>query len=139
MLGYSVLIPYTFSLFLKPLASSFGWRRDQISVAYGCIALTVAITSPVIGQLLDRYGPRRMILPCLTAFGLGFASLSLLTPHLTGLYLTFIFLGLAGNGTTQLAYSRVVSTWFFARRGIALSLISSGAGVGAMIDRKSVV
>jgi MFS family permease len=47
--------------------------------------------------------------------------------------LTFIVLGIAGNGTTQLAYSRTVSTWFFKRRGMALSLVSSGAGAGAMI------
>jgi MFS family permease len=48
-------------------------------------------------------------------------------------YATFVLLGLAGNGTTQLAYSRTVSTWFFARRGVALSVVASGAGVGAMV------
>jgi MFS family permease len=133
MIGYSVLIPYTFSLFIKPLSADFGWKRDQISVAFGCVAVTIAVCSPLIGQLLDTFGPRRTILPCLVIFGLGFASLSLLTSSLLHLYLTFILLGLAGNGTTQLAYSRAVSTWFFARRGMALSLISSGAGAGAMI------
>src|ERR1700733_7798479 len=132
MVGYSVLIPYTFGLFLKPLSAAFGWRRDQISVAFGCVAVTVAVCSPLIGRLLDRYGPRRTILPCIAAFGLGFASLSLLTPRLLHFYLVFIFIGLAGNGTTQLAYSRAVSTWFFEHRGMALSLIAAGAGTGAM-------
>ena len=133
MVGYSVLIPYTFGLFLKPLSAAFGWRRDQISVAFGCVAVTVAVCSPIVGRLLDRFGPRRTILPCLVAFGLWFASLSFLTPRLMHFYLVFIFLGLAGNGTTQLAYSRAVSTWFFERRGAALSLIAAGARVGAMI------
>ncbi len=133
MVGYSVLIPYTFSLFIKPLSAEFGWRRDQISVALGCVAITIAVCSPLIGRLLDVFGPRRTILPCLVIFGLGFASLSLLTSSLLHFYLTFILLGLAGNGTTQLAYSRAVSTWFFAHRGMALSLVSSGAGAGAMI------
>jgi MFS family permease len=133
MVGYSVLIPYTFSLFLKPLSALFGWRRDQIAFAFGCVAITVALSSPLIGRLLDRHGPRRTILPCLATFGLGFASLSLMTPNLRRFYLTFILLGLAGNGTTQLAYSRAVTTWFFARRGMALSLVSAGAGVGAMV------
>jgi MFS family permease len=132
MVGYSVLVPYTFGLFLKPLSAAFGWRRDQISVAFGCVAVTVALCSPLIGRLLDRYGPRRTILPCIVVFGLGFASLSLLTPSLLHFYLVFIFVGLAGNGTTQLAYSRAASTWFFERRGLALSLIAAGAGVGAM-------
>jgi MFS family permease len=133
MIGYSVLIPYTFGLFLKPLSVTFGWRRDQISVAFGCAAVTAALCSPLIGRLLDRYGPKRIILPCIAVFGLGFASLSFLTPSLTYFYLVFILLGLAGNGTTQLAYSRAVSTWFFQQRGLALSLIAAGAGVGAMV------
>jgi MFS family permease len=133
MVGYSVLIPYTFSLFIKPLGTEFGWRRDQISVALGCVAITIAACSPLIGRLLDVFGTRRTILPCLVIFGLGFSSLSLLSPSLPRFYLTFVLLGLAGNGTTQLAYSRAVSTWFFARRGLALSMVSSGAGAGAMI------
>jgi MFS family permease len=133
MTGYSVLVPYTFSIFLKPLSATFGWRRDEISVALGCAAVTIAICAPMIGWLLDRYGPRRTILPCVVVFSLSFASLALLTHHLWHLYLVFVLLGTAGNGTTQLAYSRCISTWFAARRGLALSLISSGAGVGAML------
>lgn len=133
MIGYSVLIPYTFSLFIKPLGAAFGWRRDQISVAFGCVAITIAVCSPLIGRLLDVVGPRRTILPCLVVFGLAFASLSLLTSSLPRFYLTFVLLGLSGNGTTQLAYSRAVSTWFIARRGLALSLVSAGAGGGAMM------
>jgi len=132
MCGYSVLIPYTFSLFLNPLDAAFGWRRDQTAMAMGCVAITVALCSPIMGHLLDRYGPRRTILPCLFVFGVSFASLSLQTASLPRFYATFVLLGLAGNGTTQLAYSRAVSTWFFARRGVALSLVASGAGVGAM-------
>jgi MFS family permease len=133
MVGYAVLVPYTFSLFLKPLSASFGWRRDQVAIAFACVAVTVAICAPVTGWLLDRFGPRRTILPCTVLFGGAFASLSLLTPNLTRFYLTFVLLGLAANGTTQLAYSRAVSSWFFARRGMALALVSAGAGIGSMV------
>jgi MFS family permease len=49
------------------------------------------------------------------------------------MYATFVILGLVGNGTTPLAYSGTVATWFHTRRGVALSIISCGAGVGAMI------
>src|SRR5580698_552489 len=118
MLGYSVLIPYTFGLFLKPLSAAFGWHRDSISIAFGCVAITIALCSPVVGRLLDRYGPRRTILSCIVIFSLAFASLALLTSNIRHLYLVFVVLGLAGNGTTQLAYSRTVATWFTARRGL---------------------
>jgi len=132
MTGYAVLVPYTFSLFMKPLAVTFNWKRDQISIAFGCAALMVACWAPVLGRLLDRYGPRRTIVPCTILFGLAFASLSLSTSSLTRFYLTFLLLGLAGAGTTQLAYSRAVSTWFTANRGLALSLVAAGAGTGAI-------
>jgi MFS family permease len=133
MSGYSVLIPYTFGLFLKPIGVEFGWRRDQISVAFGCVAITVALCAPIMGRLFDRFGPRRTILPCIVLFSLTFSSLSLLTRSLVHFYVVFVILGLFGNGTTQLAYSRSVSTWFFKRRGTALSLVAAGAGVGAML------
>jgi MFS family permease len=133
MLGYSVLIPYTFGIFLKPLARSFGWRRDSISIALSCVAITIAFCAPLIGRLLDSFGPRRIILPCIVLFSLAFVSLALLTPNIWQMYATFVVLGLVGNGTTPLAYSGTVATWFYARRGVALSMISCGAGVGAMI------
>jgi MFS family permease len=133
MLGYSVLIPYTFGIFLKPLASSFGWHRDSISIAFSCVAITMAVCAPLMGRLLDAISPRRTILPSILLFSVAFASLALLTPNIWQMYAVFVFLGIVGNGTTPLAYSGTVATWFFARRGVALSLISCGAGVGAMI------
>jgi predicted MFS family arabinose efflux permease len=64
---------------------------------------------------------------------LAFASLSLLTPSLAHLYATFVVIGVVGNGTTQMGYSRAVSTWFDHRRGLALSLVMAGVGTGAML------
>jgi predicted MFS family arabinose efflux permease len=69
----------------------------------------------------------------MAVFGLAFASLSLLTPSLAHLYATFVVIGIVGNGTTQMGYSRAVSTWFDHRRGLALSLVMAGVGTGAML------
>jgi predicted MFS family arabinose efflux permease len=56
-----------------------------------------------------------------------------LTPHLWHLYAVFIVIGVVGNGTAQMAYSRAVSSWFERRRGMALALVMSGGAVGAMV------
>ena len=133
MVSFGSLLVFTFSIFLKPLSAEFGWSRESISAAFGFAAITVAICSPPLGSLLDRYGPRRLILPCMAVFGVAFASLSLLTPHLLHLYTTFVLLGVVGNGTTQMGYSRAVSTWFDHRRGLALALVMAGVGTGAML------
>jgi MFS family permease len=133
MVGFGSMLVFTFSVFLKPLGAEFGWSRESISAAFGVAAMTVAVCSPVLGRLLDRYGPRRVILPCMVLFGCAFLSLSRLTPSLLHLYVTFVVLGAVGNGTTQMGYSRAVSTWFVRNRGMALALVMAGTGVGSMI------
>ncbi len=133
MVSFGSLLVFTFGIFLKPLGSAFGWSRESISAAFGFAAMSVAVCSPFLGHLLDRFGPRRVILPCMAVFGLAFGSLGFLTPSLMHLYAVFVVLGIVGNGTTQMGYSRAVSTWFDARRGLALALVMAGVGTGAMV------
>jgi MFS family permease len=130
MVGFGSLLVFSFSTFLKPLSGAFGWSRESISASFGFAALTLAVCSPVLGRLLDRYGPRRVILPCMTVFGLGFASLGFLTPSLVHLYAVFVLLGMVGNRTTQMGYSRAVSTWFVTHRGPALAWVMAGSATG---------
>lgn len=133
MVGFGSILVFTFGIFLKPLSSEFGWSRESISTAFGIAAMTVAVCSPVLGRLLDRYGARRVVLCCMLLFGVAYSSLSLLTPSLTHLYATFFVLGVVGNGTTQMGYSRAVSSWFLHNRGIALALVVAGSGMGSML------
>jgi predicted MFS family arabinose efflux permease len=130
--SFASLFVYTFGVFLKPIAAEFSWSREAVSAAFGLAAVSVAIASPLLGYLLDRLHPRRVIVPCLVVFGCAFASLSLLTPHLWHLYTVFVVLGIVGNGTAQMAYSRAVSSWFERRRGVALAIVLSGGAIGAI-------
>ena len=131
--SFASLLVYTFGILLKPLAEEFGWSREAVSAAFGIAAMTVAVCSPPLGYLLDRHSPRRIIVPSLIVFGGAFASLSLLTPRIWHLYAVFFVLGIVGNGTAQMAYSRAVSSWFVRRRGMALAIVMSGGAVGAMV------
>lgn len=133
MVSFAAVVPYTFSLFLTPLHEAFGWKREAISLAFGITAMTVAACSPAIGHLLDRYPPRRIILPAIVLFSGGVASLAFLRGHIAQFYLSYLLLGIVGNATAQLAYSRAVSTWFVARRGLAFALTLTGTGVGSIL------
>jgi MFS family permease len=133
MMGFGCLFVYTFSSFVKPLAAQFGWSRESISQGFAFGAIMVAVWSPLIGRCLDRFGPRRIILPCMTVFGAGIASLALLRPHLWQFYATCILLGAVGNGAAHLAYSRSISTWFSRRLGLAFALVMAGSGIGSII------
>ena len=133
MAGFGSLFVYTFSIFVKPLAAEFGWSREAISSGFAIAAVTLGLCSPLLGQWIDRLGPRRIILICMTVYGCAIASLSLLRSGLWQFYLTCFVLGAVGNGAAHLAYSRSISTWFQRRLGIALAFVMAGAGSGAMI------
>ena len=131
--SFASLLVYTFGTFLKPLSEEFSWSREAVSAAFGIAAMTVAVCSPPLGLLLDRVSARRVIIPALTIFGCAFASLALLTPRLWHLYAVFVVIGIVGNGTAQMAYTRAVSSWFESRRGVALSVMLSGGAFGSMV------
>ena len=133
MAGFGSLFVYTFSIFVKPLAAEFGWSREAISSGFAIAAVTLGLISPFLGRWIDRFGPRRIILACMTIFGCAIASLSLLHSALWQFYLTCFVIGVVGNGAAHLAYSRSISTWFQRRLGTALAFVMVGAGVGAMI------
>jgi MFS family permease len=133
MAGFGSLFVYTFSVFVKPLAAEFGWSREAISSGFAIAAVTLGLCSPLLGRWIDRFGPRRIILPCMTIFGCAIASLSLLRSGLWQFYATCFVLGVVGNGAAHLAYSRSISTWFQRRLGMALAFVMVGAGLGAMV------
>ena len=112
MVSFGSLLVFTFGVFLKPLSAEFGWSRESISAAFGIAAMTVAVCSPVLGRLLDRMGRRPLILPCMMVFGLAFRlAVSADAPaSCISIYAVFVVLGIVGNGTTQMGYSRAVST-----------------------------
>src|SRR5215475_11511265 len=94
MAGFGSLFVYTFSVFVKPLAAQFGWSREAISSGFAIAAVTLGIVSPFLGRTIDRLGPRRIILPCMTIYVCAFASLALLRAGVWRFYLTCFVLGL---------------------------------------------
>jgi MFS family permease len=133
MAGFGSLFVYTFNVFVKPLSAAFGWNREAISLGFGLAAITLGVISPLLGRWIDRFGPRRIILPCMTVYCCAILSLAWLHAALWQFYLTCIVLGLVGNGAAHLAYSRSISTWFQRRLGTALAFVMVGAGLGAML------
>ena len=133
MAGFGSLFVYTFAVFVKPLNAAFGWNREAISLGFGLAAITLGLISPLLGRWIDRFGPRRIILLCMTVYCCAIISLAFLHSAIWQFYVTCIVLGLVGNGAAHLAYSRSISTWFARRLGMALAMVMVGAGLGAMI------
>jgi MFS family permease len=131
--GFATVFIYSFSFMVKPLQHEFGWNNEQIARTFSLAAISVAFCSPFMGRLFDRIEPRKLVAAMMVAFGLGLGSLAYLTPHLGQLYACAIFIGIAGTGTYQLGYARIVTGWFERRLGAGLSIVVAGSGVGSLL------
>ncbi len=54
-------------MFVRPLSSEFGWTRTQLSLALALSQYSLALTAPIWGGLIDRFGPRTVVVPSLSA------------------------------------------------------------------------
>lgn len=122
-----------FSLFFPPIVEEFGWQRAATAGAFSFGFLVSAVLSPLLGKLMDRFGPRVVM-----ELGVGVTALGLLLAALVSqpwhLYLT---LGvLVGAGTVCLGYTGqglFLPNWFVRRRGLAMSIAYSGVGIGSIL------
>ena len=48
----------TFTVFLLPVSTTFGWDRAQVVSVYSIGALCSGLSAPFVGRLFDRSGPR---------------------------------------------------------------------------------
>ena len=116
-----------------PLGEEFGWDRAEISFGLSVAALTLAIATPLVGRLLDRFGPRRVLLSSLILYSSATMLLYFLNAALVIFYLALALISLVGAGSNTVAYARVLSGWFDLRRGLAMGLTMAGIGVGSAI------
>ena len=133
VLCVGTLALYSFGVFVRPLTAEFGWSRTGLFAALSFFQFGLAFSSPLWGVVLDRFGPRRVILFSLVALSLLVASLGLLTPNLWQLYLVFLGIPLLGGGASPLGYSAVMVRRFDRKLGFALGLSLLGVGLGGAV------
>jgi len=123
---------YAFSLFVKSLQADFGWGRGNIMVAFTIFYLSMAVTAPYIGRLIDHYGARKVMSIGALVGGLGFILLSQMQA-IWYLYAGYTIIGVGMIATGQIPVTSVVSNWFKKRRGTAIGIMSTGVGAGGFV------
>lgn len=121
-----------FSLLFPPIISEFGWDRGVTAGAFSFGFVVSGIMSPLIGRLMDRFGPRAVMELGVVLMGGGM----LLAPLTTQPWHLYLTIGvLVGAGSVCLGYSGqslFVPNWFVRRRGLALGIAFAGVGVGSV-------
>jgi len=128
-LGMSPLPFYTIGVFIAPLSAEFGWTPGQILGCFPIFTLTALVASPVVGQLTDRFGPRKVALWSLFLFSLSMMSFSLMNDSIVVFYTIWFMLAATGAGTLPITWTRAVNSWFFVKRGLALGFALIGTGL----------
>jgi MFS family permease len=123
----------TFSLFFVALLDQFHWGRAEAAGAQSIAMIVYMIMAPLIGTLVDRIGPRKVIVPGILMTGLGF----LLCTQIQTLFQFYLFFGIiVGIGVTCLSiapFTVILAHWFERKRGTANGLAGVGIGLGIFI------
>jgi OFA family oxalate/formate antiporter-like MFS transporter len=129
---YAGTVPFGFTAFFEPIRKEFGWSYTQISLAASLRGLQMGIFSPLIGFLVNRFGPRKLMLWGTITVGFGLILLSF-SQSLAMFYAAFLVLAFGGGGCTSVVTMTAVANWFRRRVGLALGLMGSGFGAGGLV------
>ncbi|UCE56488.1 MAG: MFS transporter [Desulfobacterales bacterium] len=123
----------SFSVFYVALLEDFPWNRGESAGVQSMALITYTILAPLVGGLIDRFGPRRVVVPGILLLALGLLLCSMLET-LTQFYL---FYGVVmGSGITCIGivtYSAILAHWFEKMRGLASGIAVSGMGLGTFL------
>ena len=133
VLGFTRGLQSSFGVFYVALLENFHWSRGATAGVFSTLLTVDAVLSPVVGYLLDRYGPKQICaIGCLTlAAGL------FLSSRIDSLWQFYVFFGLlAALGITFLGmvpHVFLVSEWFLANRASAIGIVYAGTGAGILM------
>jgi len=122
----------SFSVFYVTLGAEFPWQPGALAGAQSTAMIAAMVSAPMLGALIDRFGPRKVILPGVLITAIGLA----LCATMTTLFEFYLYYGIiAGSAVTAVgvvAYSVVLRNWFQKKRGFASGIAVSGMGIGML-------
>jgi len=119
----------SFSVFYVVILDEFGWSRASTAGIFSLNVVVYGITAPFAGALVDRFGPKKVLLTGAIILALATALCSMVNT-IAHFYLLFGLVGAIGTGLTGYpANAAVLPHWFVRRRGMAFGIFTSGFGL----------
>ena len=131
--GNGPIMQFTFGVFLKPIAAEFRTDRGTLSAAILVGLGVTGVVTPIVGALVDRYGVRRVALPCIALFASSLAVLGWFAASAASFIAIYGVMGVFAAGQTPLPYAKSLTAAFDRDRGLALGLAMAGVGLGTII------
>ncbi len=126
------VVHFGFTAVFEPIVEEFHWSYAQVSLAFSIRGFEMGLLAPLIGFLVDRLGPRRLIFSGSIIVCLGFLLLSRVS-SLAMFYGAFVLIAIGMSTCTGTVLMTAVANWFRMKAGIATGIVASGFGLGGLI------
>jgi len=129
---------YAWSFFQTMLVRQAGWTFSQTAWAFSITIFTLGVSAAWAGQVLPRFGPRKLAVIGSVLFSGGYiiAAGALTLDMLPLFYLGYGVIGGAGIGLGYVTPVATVAKWFPERKGLVTGIVVMGFGVGAFLLSK---
>ena len=121
------------SVLIHPLEAEFGWSRTLIASAVSMNLLLFGIAAPLSGFLIDRFGPRKVMIGSLSLLIVGVSGTMMMTQFWQFFLVWGVIVGLGAGGVGSVLTATVGNRWFVAKRGLALGILGSASSTGQII------
>jgi len=123
---------YGFTVFFNPIRNTFGWSAAVTSVAFTLQRLETGFLEAAAGFLVDRVGPRKLMLCGWSVVGLGFLMMSRVD-SLWAFYGSFMVIAVGMSFAVFIVIFATIANWFEKKRSRAMTLVVTGFGASGML------
>jgi sugar phosphate permease len=116
---------YSMSAFIGPITDDMGWSHAQFSFASSLHLFVWALSGPLIGVLVDKYGPRKIVLVGALTTALGMIIISTMNTLIV-FYFGFFIISAGTAATVGIPFVVAVANWFKLLRGRAMGIMFAG-------------
>jgi MFS family permease len=130
----SAALMHSYPVYLVAFIEEFGWSRAETSIAYSVSQLVGGVSSPFVGVLVDRLGPRRLLLLGSVLLVLSLAASAFATALWQMIVLYGVVMTIGANCLGLVVFVPILSRYFVRRRGMAISIVQSANGIARGIS-----
>lgn len=130
-LGVPSLMINTIGIYAPFLGETFNWSLTVIMGGIAIITLVLLTAGPIVGRIVDRHNPSRLLGISFTGLSIGYISLAFSTGSVVQYYVSWLVICVAGMGATPIAFTRLINISFDKHRGLALGIMLAGPGLVA--------
>jgi MFS family permease len=126
------LLLQSFGLYIAVLSEEMGWSKTTLSGAAAMQSMEAAVIGPLLGWMMDRFGPQLIVRWGIVIFSLGLLLLSQVGSVST-FYVSAVLMAIGASLAGYFPLSVAIVQWFEKYRARALSIMSLGLAMGGLV------